>query len=102
MEKFDCINGLRILLYIHNSIFVDRDIRCDFNSPFYEENECAWRYSQKTMASLNLGTDFKRLVRVKVNNPAMQSMNYFTTSNTQFGKGDAFKFSLFVLRSRPI
>ena len=90
--------GLRILLYIHNSIFVDRDIRCDFNSAFYEENECAWRYSQKTMESLNLGTDFKRLVRVKVNNPAMQSMNYFTTSNAQFGNVHAFKFSLSVLR----
>ena len=79
------------------AFFVDRDIRCDFNSAFYEENECAWRYSQKTMASLNLGTDFKRLVRSKVNNPAMLTMNYFTTSNTQFGNLHSFKLSFFVL-----
>ena len=77
--------------------FVDRDVHCDFNSAFYEENECAWRHSQKTMASLNLGTDFKRLVRSKVNNPAMKTMNYLTTSNTQFGNVHAFKFSMFVL-----
>ena len=50
------------------------------------------------MASLNLGTDFKRLVRSKVNNPAMKTMNYLTTSNTQFGNVHAFKLRLFVSR----
>ena len=64
---------------------VDRDIQCDFDSPFYEENECGWKYSQKTMTSLGFGST-KRLTRDKFDNANLVPMNYFETQNTIFGE----------------
>ena len=64
---------------------LDRDVQCNFNSPFYEEKECGWKYSQRTMTNLGLGST-KRLIRSRVDNSQEDSMNYFMVKDTTFGK----------------
>ncbi len=29
--------------------FLDRDIQCDFESPFWEENDCSWKYQASSL-----------------------------------------------------
>ena len=43
--------------------FKSRDLQCDFNSPFWEEHDCAWYYSQSLMHTLGFGpmTRFQRV-----------------------------------------
>ena len=80
LNLFYRITGFLFLIF-----FVDRDIQCDFDNAFYEENECGWKYSQKTMTALGLGTT-KRLTRNKFDNANSAPMNYFENRNTLFGE----------------
>ena len=66
-------------------VFIDRDVQCDFNNPFYEENECGWKFSQKTMTTLGLG-NIKRFTRELLVSSSEQSMNYFRRHDSMFGK----------------
>ena len=63
----------------------DRDVQCDFNSPFYEENECGWKFSQRRLTELGIGSS-KRFVRSKFLTATNKNMNYFQRRNTLFGK----------------
>ena len=48
---------LLFLLGTNNDITVlDRDIQCNFDTEFWEESKCSWRYSQSTATALSLGT----------------------------------------------
>ena len=66
-------------------LVLDRDVQCDFNSPFYEENECGWKYSQRILTSLGIGSS-KRMVRSKFEAATATPLNYFQRKNTLFGK----------------
>jgi hypothetical protein len=35
---------------------LDRDIQCNFDTEFWEESQCSWRYSQSTATALSLGS----------------------------------------------
>ncbi len=38
---------------------VERDLQCDFNSPFWLEQDCSWTYNQGLMTSLGYGPQSK-------------------------------------------
>ena len=59
-------------------------MQCDFNSPFYEENECGWKYIQRLLTTLGIGSS-KRLIRSRFETATATPMNYFQRKNTLFG-----------------
>ena len=46
---------------------LDRDVQCDFESEFWEESKCSWKYSQSTITALSLGT-VSRMERLQAGN----------------------------------
>jgi len=68
------------------SIFIhlDRDLRCDFDSPFWEQQDCSWRYNLAAMAStgLSTATGLNAFSRVKITTP---DYNYWLRQNPKTG-----------------
>ncbi len=61
----------------------DRDLQCDFDNPFWEENDCNWRYNQSLMTSLAYGSSGLRFQRQLVNTP---DYNYWMKPDSKTGK----------------
>lgn len=45
--------------------FIDRDIQCDFENPFWEVTDCNWSQDKSAVSSLGLGTLDQSLSRIK-------------------------------------
>ena len=66
--------------------FPDRDLQCDFNSDFWEESECSWKFSQPTLTALSLGTG-SRLTKIKVEGTEVtEPLRYWNLKTHLFGK----------------
>ena len=46
---------------------LDRDLQCDFDTEFWEESDCGWRFNFSMSKLFMPGTDTYKLVREKVN-----------------------------------
>ena len=69
--------------YKKKFLLPDRDLQCDFDNPFWEENDCNWRYNQSLMTSLAYGSSGLRFQRQLVNTP---DYNYWMKPDSKTGK----------------
>lgn len=63
----------------------DRDLRCDFDNPFWEQQDCSWRYNLMAMAAsgLSTATGLNTFSRVPITRP---DYNYWLRPNPKTGR----------------
>ena len=61
---------------------LDRDLQCDFDSPFWEQQDCNWRYSPTLMTSLSMASNLNTFTRVQITTP---DYNYWLKPNAKTG-----------------
>ncbi len=62
--------------------YIERDLQCDFNNPFWEEQDCTWRYNQALMTTLTWGNQGRKFLRRLLTTP---DYNYWKRFNGKTG-----------------